>query len=245
MLHHKVSVQQNRFHLCQQRVIAIQVSPARLHHPDSRILKVWNRAPQKIALRDKIRVENPNKFATRGFQSIFQRAGFEARAIGAVNVSDRHAFGGVAFHASTGDLLRFIGRIVEYLHVEQFGRVIKFRDRFNQPLDHVALVENRELDGDLRPLGHGGRRAGDVLAVFVVVVHQPVTMQAVNCQDDEHDEVRDHHHQVERVGVIDAREGSVGQLVPVIGDRILDNGKQGAKIHELPAYSTGFTKSAP
>jgi hypothetical protein len=45
--------------------------------------------------------------------------------------------------------------------------------------------------------------------------------------------------------VIDAGKRFVGQLVPVIGDRILSNGKQGAKIHECPAYFTGFAEHAP
>src|SRR5262249_39174377 len=110
------------------------------------------------------------------------------------------------------------------------------------------LVENWKLDGDAGPLGDGGRGAGDVLAVFVVVIHQPVTMQAIDCQDDEYDEVRDHHHQVEGVGVINTREGSVGELVPVVVGGVLSDQNQPeryAEGHECPAYFTGFAERAP
>ena len=91
----------------------------------------------------------------------------------------------------------------------------------------------------------GGVGAGDVLAVFIVVIHQPVAVQAVHGQNDQHDEVGDHHGQVEGVGVVDAGEGPVGQLVPVVADGILGGDPQdGAESHECK-YLTGFSEVAP
>ena len=67
MLHDKVPIKQNCLHLRQQRVIAVEVGPPRLHHPDFPVLKVGNRAPQKVGLREKVRVENGHEFSARGF----------------------------------------------------------------------------------------------------------------------------------------------------------------------------------
>ena len=40
-------------------------------------------------------------------------------------------------------------------------------------------------------------------------------MEAVTGKDDEDEEVGNHHREVESVGVVDAREGAVGEFVPV------------------------------
>ena len=75
----------------------------------------------------------------------------------------------MAFDAIARDLLCLIGGIVEHLDVEQLARVIELRDGLDQPLDHVALVVDRQLDGDFGPFGdfgHGWRRAGNVSAVL-------------------------------------------------------------------------------
>ena len=45
MLHDKVAIEQNSLHLRQQRVIAVEVSPPRLHHADFLVLKIGNGAP--------------------------------------------------------------------------------------------------------------------------------------------------------------------------------------------------------
>ena len=41
-------------------------------------------------------------------------------------------------------------------------------------------------------------------------------MEAVGGEDKEHDEIRNHHGKIEGVGVIDAAEGPIGELVPVL-----------------------------
>jgi len=52
----------------------------------------------------------------------------------------------------------------------------------------------------------------DVFAVFVVVVDKPIAMETVAGEDDEDDEVGNHHGEVERVRVINASEGAVVSL---------------------------------
>src|SRR5262245_10085626 len=49
MLQHKVPVQQHRLYFGKQIVMAIEIAPSRLHHPDVRISEVMHRALQKIA----------------------------------------------------------------------------------------------------------------------------------------------------------------------------------------------------
>lgn len=46
-------------------------------------------------------------------------------------------------------------------------------------------------------------------------------MQAVRRQDEQHDEIRNHHGQVECVGMINVAECFVGQLVPILDNRAL------------------------
>ena len=46
-------------------------------------------------------------------------------------------------------------------------------------------------------------------------------MQTVSGEDEENQEVRNHHGQVESVGMIDAAESAVGKPVPVMAQRIL------------------------
>jgi len=132
-----------------------------------------------------------------------------------VNVRYGHARRGVAVDAGFGDFTSFVRGIVENLNVEEFTWIIETRDGFDKALDDVTLIEDGELDGDAWPLVDWRWRAGDVFAVFVVVVDKPIAMETVAGEDDEDDEVGNHHGEVERVRVINASEGAVGELVPI------------------------------
>ena len=59
-------------------------------------------------------------------------------------------------------------------------------------------------------------RGRNIFAIGVVVVEQHVAMQAVRRQDKQHDEIRNHHGEIEGVGVIDAAERSIGEFMPVL-----------------------------
>jgi hypothetical protein len=43
-------------------------------------------------------------------------------------------------------------------------------------------------------------------------------METVNREDEKHEEVGNHHREVEGIGVIDAGKGLVGELVPVMAE---------------------------
>src|SRR6266404_735686 len=93
----------------EQGIIAIQIGPTRLHHSDLFILEVRNAAPEKIGSGNKVRVEDGDEFALRGFQAILEGASLIAFPIRAVNVADREALRGEAGDTRTGHLLRFVG----------------------------------------------------------------------------------------------------------------------------------------
>lgn len=44
-------------------------------------------------------------------------------------------------------------------------------------------------------------------------------MHAVHRQDEQHQEIRNHHGQIERVGMINAAEGAVGKPMPELAKR--------------------------
>ena len=58
----KMTIEEHRLHAGQQRIAAVQMTPARLNHSDFRVGKKMNGAPQQIGRRNKIRIENANKF---------------------------------------------------------------------------------------------------------------------------------------------------------------------------------------
>src|SRR5207237_6051598 len=88
MFNHGMAVQQNGFHLGEQRIIAIQISPACLHHPDLFILEVRDAAPKKIGSRNKVGVEDRHELALRRFQPVLKSAGLIAPTVGAIDITD-------------------------------------------------------------------------------------------------------------------------------------------------------------
>ena len=48
VLQHEVAVEQHGLHFGQHVVVAVQITPARLHHADLRIGEEMHRAPQEI-----------------------------------------------------------------------------------------------------------------------------------------------------------------------------------------------------
>ena len=147
---HEMAVEQNGFDLGQQRVVAVDVRPARLHHADLGIGEVMDALHQKVGRRNKIGVKDGDEFALCRFQSCLQSARLVALAIVAVQVNHWISQGGVALHQKAGDLNGFVGRVVEQLDVEFFPRIVEPADGVEQPVHHVLLVKDGQLHGDAR-----------------------------------------------------------------------------------------------
>ncbi len=105
-------------------------------------------------------------------------------------------------------------------------RVIEAGHRFDQTLDYIALIEDGKLHSDTRPARGFRRRPGNVSRVFVVVIDQPIAMQAVRGQNKKHQEIGNHHRQVKGVDVIDAPKSRVGDFVPILADACGMRGEQ-------------------
>ena len=54
-----------------------------------------------------------------------------------------------------GDIHGVVGGIIQNLDFKQFAWVIKSADRLDQSFDHIALIENWQLDSDLGPVYRG------------------------------------------------------------------------------------------
>src|SRR5438105_4963483 len=57
VLDDKVAIENHGFHLCQQRIFAIDVAPTRLNHSDLRITEIIDNVFQKIRSRNEIRIK--------------------------------------------------------------------------------------------------------------------------------------------------------------------------------------------
>lgn len=168
-----------------------------------------------------VRVENGYEFSLSGVEAVFEGASFVAFAIRAVDVRDRQALSGMACNASTGYLAGFVGGIVEDLNVEEFTRVVKARDGFHEALDDVPFVEDGQLDSDARPYFDFGRSSRDIFRIEVIIVDEPVAMKTIGRENKEDQEVGYGHGQIKGIGMVDAREGAVGELMPVMAERAL------------------------
>ena len=151
VLEHEVGVEQDRLDLGQQRVVLVDVRPARLHHRDASVGEVRHRALQEVHRRDEVGVEDRDVAARRHLQRGVERAGLEAVAVVAVDVLDVEALRGVALHGQPGDVARLVGRVVEDLDFQPVLRVVHPADGLHEAVHHVHLVVERQLHGHRRP----------------------------------------------------------------------------------------------
>ena len=79
-----MAVEQNGFDFGEERIVAVQMRPARLHHADLGIGEVVDHLHQPIGRRREIGVEDGDELAGRRLQARVERARLEAFAIGAM-----------------------------------------------------------------------------------------------------------------------------------------------------------------
>ena len=59
---------------------------------------------------------------------------------------------GKTIDAVAGDLLGFVGGIVENLDIEKLTGIVEAGNSFDEALDHVTLVEDRQLNRNAGPM---------------------------------------------------------------------------------------------
>ena len=190
VLEHEVTIEQDRLDLREQRVILIDVSPARLDHRDLRIDEERHRPVEKVLGRDEVRIEDGDELALGDLHAGLERASLVACAIGSMDVGDVDALRRIAPHGLFGHAPRFVGRIVEDLDLEQLARILQSTDGVDETIRHVHLVVDRELDRDRRELVHRSRRDRLLPLVLHVQVHEVVPVPTVHSKNDKNEEIR-------------------------------------------------------
>src|SRR5258708_5630598 len=104
------------------------MTPARLDHPNLGIGEKMNRALEQLSRRDKISVQNADKFTGGRCQSDCERTRLEAGPIDPMNQLNIEAAVSQLFSAQGSQIARIIGGIVQDLDLQQFARVIEFAD---------------------------------------------------------------------------------------------------------------------
>ena len=138
-----MGVEQDGLDLGEQRVVAVHVGPARLHHRQGGIGEVRHGAPQEVGRGQEVGVEDGDELAAGLPQALGQRTRLVAGPVSATEVADGQAPSGVALHRGAGDLDGVVGRIVEHLDFQPLVRVVNLSHRVDQALDHVLLVVDR------------------------------------------------------------------------------------------------------
>src|SRR5205085_11062809 len=70
MFDDEMAVEKNRFHLSEQRIIAIEIGPARLNHTDFGILEIGNAAAEKVRRGNEVGVEDDDELAQGSFEAV-------------------------------------------------------------------------------------------------------------------------------------------------------------------------------
>ncbi len=206
VLDHEVAVQQNGFDFRQVRIVAVDPRPAALHDCHLGICEIMNHFTQNHGRRHEVRVEDGDKLALGALHARGERAGFVTLAIVPMMVTDGVTGARVLTHQTRADNAGLVDRVVEHLDFQQLARVVDARNGFEQAFHHIALVENRELDGDTRQLRELLRRLRRLAAALHVQIDEIVAMNAVDRKNNENSEVRNQYREVESVRSVDAAE---------------------------------------
>ena len=127
-------------------------------------MKKWTVDLSNSRLRNKIGVENANEVAPRGCQPDFERTCLVADAIRSMDQFDVETALPQSPSAGSGDRPRFIRRIIQHLDLQTISWIIEFADRFQQTLDDIDFVEERQLDSHHRQFRKMGERLGHLVS---------------------------------------------------------------------------------
>ena len=189
VLEDEVPVEHDRLDARQQRVVAVDVAPARLHHADLRFGELRQRPLQEVGRRHEVGVEDGDELAARDLEAGFERAGLVAGAVDAMEILDVEALRGVAADRQLGNRARLVGGVVEDLDFEEVLRIIHLDDRRDEAVDHVHLVVDGQLDRDDRKRIQLRPRLRHVVLVLHVDPHKVVAMPPVHREDAQDEEV--------------------------------------------------------
>lgn len=206
VLHQVVAVEHDGLHPREGAHLPVHVAPARLHHGNLRVGEVAGDGPHEIGLRDEVGVEDGDQLALGDLHPVLEGAGLVAHAVGPVDVHRVEPAIAQALDVGARDRARLVGRVVEDLDLQLARRVVHLGDRLEQALHHGGLVEQRELDRDVRQRrriarGDPGRVLDprrDLLPMFPAEQHEVQPMHAVAREEEQNREVEDAKGDVHR-----------------------------------------------
>ncbi len=146
---------------------------------------------QEVGGRQEIGVEDRQEFAAALVETRLERSSFKSHAVRTVQMTDGVTLRLEGTDFGGSDLARIIGRVIQHLNVEPLARIVERADAVDQPLDHIALVINRQLDGDLRPRARGSyRRCGCCPFVIAEIeIQNPAAVQPVEGQQEDEEQI--------------------------------------------------------
>ena len=184
-----MAVEQDRLDLRQQRVVLIDVAPARLDHADLGVGEVRHQTHQEIAGREEIGVENRDELAAGDLEAGLERAGLEPGPVATVDVLDVNSLRSQPVDRQFGDAARHVRRVVQDLDLQTIARVLDGAHRLDQTIRDVHLVVERQLDRDNRERLERRERLRLAVTVPHVQVHEVVAMPSVNRENDQGEKV--------------------------------------------------------
>ena len=208
--------------------MAIEPGPAALDHRHLGVGEVVDHLADDRRGRNKVGVKDGDELARRRLQPFRQRSSLEPFPVIAVVIGDGVARPGVFTHEARAHDLGLVSRIVEHLDFQELPRVVDASDSLEQPLDHVALVIHRQLDGDARQALESLPRLGEFAAVLEIQISQIVAMDAINRKDDQNGKVRNQDREVKSVGMVEpAKRVPVKDLEDIADHWILRSDQAG------------------
>ena len=99
----EMAIQQNRLYLGEERIVAIDVGPTRLHHADPGLGEMMDGAQQEILRGHEVGVEYGDELAFRGLHTFGQGPRLIAFAVVAMVIADWASPGSISLDQVAGD----------------------------------------------------------------------------------------------------------------------------------------------
>ena len=136
-----MAVEQHGLHLGEEVEVAVEVSPAGLHHADFFVGEVMHCLFEEVLGDDEVGIEDGDQFARGRGDAGLESTSFVALTIVAMAILHIEATLYV-----TGDEGRsvsggLVGRVVENLDLEKAVRVTDFAGALEQAFHHIKLIE--------------------------------------------------------------------------------------------------------
>src|SRR6266508_167469 len=204
LLHHKVAVKHDCLQTRQQSVGTVYVGPTHLRAADRSFGEEMDQLAQEIRLRHKVGVEDCNQFALRCLHAVLKRARFEAGPILSMDIRNVEPRARISLYRGARNVHRFVSRIIQYLDLQTLAGIINLRHRSHQTLDHVHLVEERQLNGNRRQFAFRETALGfwRKLRIAPKFGYQLDAINTIDREDAEYREINDQHRPIECVQLI-------------------------------------------